>query len=391
MADTTVSSVYCMHPVTESAYQRAYDWYNGRVRTQAFNQFDKYFPTHFFKVRHMLESNVVLGRERLAARLRHNPYIAVIDVGCGTGAASVAMAETLLRLREEDSVDPRTIHLHCVAIDHYGPSLAIYKKIVGWLAEGLVSCGIQLSFDVCQQPIAAAYAQVEEHLRACRDSWQQPALSYVVAIESNIIDLLEQQRRKSARVGLELANLYSPLFQLLPVDRLHILTVDTKPAAIRAVVEDRLNLLTERIVEAGHTVTQSDEAFERIVISNPAPSYWRREGVETYTIPEFIVTACEGHSRDLADDSTWQTITSVENLELAWARVRNEVLRESMYDDVELRLFERDLQSNLERLHGELDAYAIRLGFMSETLPYSTPRTRIMEGRVVLHRLRKRL
>ncbi|MFM8006231.1 MAG: hypothetical protein ACKO86_15100, partial [Dolichospermum sp.] len=40
----------------------------------------------------------------------------------------------------------------------------------------------------------------------------------------------------------------------------------------------------------------------------------------------------------------------MENIELAWVKARNNVFNESFYDEVEIRLFENNLDENLQIL-----------------------------------------
>ena len=99
---------YSMHRCIEVAYGRVHDWFNTDSEmklyhsynwdehsqlvlarenpTQAAFNFHLYFPTHFFKVSHALQSDRIIGFAKLLDWLRYNPYITVVDVGCGDGA-----------------------------------------------------------------------------------------------------------------------------------------------------------------------------------------------------------------------------------------------------------------------------------------------------------------
>ena len=416
MLNTQGNTPYEMHCAIEEAYSRVHDWfdedpemrgyhecnYNDHAQVAlerenpcmaAFN-FHLYFPTHFFKARHALEADDILGNQKLVTWLKYNPYITFLDMGCGDGAASVAFAETILRLREEGWLDPRSANLHCIGVDPNRQGLAIYETMMEAVAGAISKYDINLTFDICPQRVSEASMPIESLLRRSRLSWQQPSLRYLIAMESNLDDLLAYERKLAQRMstelgrraklrtfidqpipfGAQLASFYYQLFEMTPIDHLHILTVDTNPNQIRSVVEERLSVITERISDRGHVLDSPEIALRQIDITNPARSYWRRAGHQRRRIGEFLVSTCASHNRDLQLDDTWQRITSIENLELAWARVRHEMQREAFSDEIEIRLFERNLEHNLERLHFELDAYAIRLGYISDTLAYAIPK-----------------
>lgn len=110
-------SAYQMHEVTQAVYDYTHQWLDelpqangyrdlryisssGKALDRenwvysAFN-FHIYFATHFFKARHVFNSNSTVGTDRLIAWLRHNPYLCLVDIGCGDGAASLALSLTL--------------------------------------------------------------------------------------------------------------------------------------------------------------------------------------------------------------------------------------------------------------------------------------------------------
>ena len=72
----------------------------------------------------------------------------------------------------------------------------------------------------------------------------------------------------------------------------------------------------------------------------------------------------------LDGDQDWHKVIRVENLELAWARARALLQREVMYDEIEIRLFERNREANLRRLHLELVSYDINVPRTTDRLDF---------------------
>jgi hypothetical protein len=401
---------YTMHPRIETAYRCVHDWFDANSNmteyrswtyehdakralsretpvAAAFN-FHCFFATHYFKTCHALQSDSIIGFAKLAAWLRHNPYITIIDIGCGDGAGSVAVIDTIFRLREERQLDPRSIQVYCIGIDPNPNGLSVYEKMMEEVTKSASELDINVSYDVCPHRISEAFSCAEQLLFDIRRRRKQPVLSHSIVIEANLNDFLEQEDREEKErlekygalrtyspepFGRQLASFYHQLFEGVPIDHLHILSIDTEPDKIQKTVKEMLSHVKDRFDERGHVSEYSDIHLERIGIKNPMRSFWRKK--ETWwPINSFVVSTCHIHNRELKLDARWQKITSRENLELAWARARQEMLREAFSDEVEIRLFELELESNLKRLHFELDAYAIRAGYIPQTLSYATPK-----------------
>jgi hypothetical protein len=72
---------------------------------------------------------------------------------------------------------------------------------------------------------------------------------------------------------------------------------------------------------------------------------------------EFYVDISTIVSAKLHKDNDWNEVISTENIELAWVRTRKYILKESLVDEVEIRLFEKNLQENINKLQKQLIAY----------------------------------
>ena len=70
----------------------------------------------------------------------------------------------------------------------------------------------------------------------------------------------------------------------------------------------------------------------------------------------------------------WHEIVKIDNLRLAWARVRLIRTREAISDEIEIRLFERDLKDNLERLRSKLKSYDKYVAMTCDRVSYEFPK-----------------
>lgn len=76
---------------------------------------------------------------------------------------------------------------------------------------------------------------------------------------------------------------------------------------------------------------------------------------------------------------------------MAWARARNNLLRETLCDETEMRLFELSLDVRLERLREQLCAYASDVALTDEMLSYKVPKNLKVSRSKVLSRIEEEI
>lgn len=404
---------YIMHPRINEAYRRVHNWFDEHEEMRGYQRmtykthgssvlarknpvdaafnFSLYFPTHYFKVRHALENEEVIGLDNLAAWLRFNPYLTVVDIGCGDGAGSVAVVETVLRLREAGAIDPRPIEIRCIGVDKSIDALEIYRMMLDHVYGVATNFDLNVKFLAVPEPLEVSSRAVVQKLQRIREDWEHPALNHTLVIQSNLSDMLEQQYKdeqkpkyeeakhrlnyQPAPFGNRLAFLHQSMFEMVPIDHLHIITVDTKPQKVQEAVQQMFSTIQRDLGGKEHQITLNSADDQSIRFENPKPGYWRvKEGKIEKDVGPFLIKVCHIHNYSLHHDQRWTEIISTENLELAWARSRHEIRKESFYDEIEIRLFEYNLENNLKRLQAVLKAYAIHAGYLVDTLQYQVPK-----------------
>lgn len=415
-------SSYRMHPLIEAAYNDVHDQFDRNPDTQGYKSLkwfkgSKYqlcaldpesyqgeeelcsafyfhcmFPTHHFKVCHTLKSQKFIGLDNLAAWLRYNPFLLVLDVACGDGAGSIAVVDSVLRLREQLKIDPRPINIACLGIDKNEYRLEIYEAMLDATAKRVETEGINLTYRVFPHSLVTSVGAVLSAVQELKLVWDVPSIHHAIAIAANVLDLIRLQEEQDQPtpqrgpklrsyqpppVGYQLADFYHRLFESAPFDHLHAVSVDTrsldKQVEIKQLVIDTVDQLERQFTRTHHKIDHRDVTLDKVEVINPERCYWRRKGYGAWSIDEFVISTVLIHNRDLAQDKRWAQILKPENFELAWARARNEMLRESFCDEIELRIFELHLLDNLERLRTELESYAIRGGYLA--FPYLTPKS----------------
>ena len=384
------------HPLIQDAYSKVHDWLRDRDDTDGYMeiasppldcssmkhiaaQFSVYFPAHYFKCIFALEK--IVQRETLTW-LKHNPHITLIDVGCGAGAASAAFISVLLDLIESGAL-AKPVTLLCIGVDLVENVLGIYYQLLNNIE--MEEDAIQLEIRVVDKPVAESVTDLDHHLQDILRVWDQPVLSNVMLIQSNIVrplsSLHSQQQERRARLrelgispeafieeqrfGAREARSYHQLFQQIPIDNLHIFTVGTQYQSVNV---QKMGESIKDVFFQHQMQSLSEDTDYYVGFINPDRSYWKTRK-DKYGSTFYINIASIKNS-ELQRDRNWQDVIEIENLRLAWVRVRAILFREVLRDETEIRIFEHNLDHNLQRLQQELIAYAEQVARTNDRLQY---------------------
>lgn len=356
------------------------------------NQFHVLFPAHHFKVVHALLE--VIGIETLARQITGGQLVCVLDIGCGAGAASCAFLDAFLSLRERESLNADTKFLF-LGVDSSTPALILYDRVMKGYESLLAATDLNVRHGTVNEavPSQAVYRSLKQRLEQARDEDLVPSLPLVYIAQVNIVRPFRSgfEERKSLRndllaLGIPDADLdagstevygykevltYRELMDTLPIDRFHILNIASDENPDWQSLLEQMGNAIERIfpklprhkrISGKHTVT----------FSNPESCNWPA-GEERKTSYHLDFLTIDGGS--LVNDTHWQGIVDHVNLELAWSRVRLALARETLYDEIEVRLFERDLARNLNRLQRQLMAYVRDIFREGDRLNYEVPKS----------------
>jgi hypothetical protein len=336
----------------------------------------------------------IITPEKLLTWLDQNRNICLVDVGCGAGAASIAFVETIIRLKEQEKIT-HPVNIYCLGIDVNKWTLAIYHQLITQVQPKVVSSLINLEFNILPKSIVEAVIPAIRCLSNKREQWQQPFLCHVLMIHSTVVDLLSSQHEHEqkeyeelkelggidsdlsvghyAKYSEEYALAYKLLFEGVPIDRLSVITIGTDRDKLP--VQEMSDALAQGFKSSHHNVESNslNQEIQRVYFENPIDSYWRnrKNPIEVPQLSEFYVDISTIVSAKLHKDNDWNQVISTENIELAWVRTRKYILEESLVDEVEIRLFERNLQENINRLQKQLIAYAQEVANKEDYISYN--------------------
>jgi len=416
----------CFHPLIADVYTAVHQWLDtvdlangyksidprgkwtkilkGEELKDLAVQYYHLFPTHYFKAAHVLEN--VVSEDRLISWLRHKQRICVLDIGCGAGAGTAAVIEAALILKEKGKIS-HDINIFAVGVDPNKFSVLLYKQFMTELKKSIYD-RINLKFVCVKSGFPEATMGIIQNLKKEINAFQFPCLSNILTIQLNVISPFSQIFRNQEdeynelmkidpeicdflteipeKFGNAEAQAYKQIIEDVPIDTMHILTIATKNIEkyVQANTKSEITLekrvremaitLTE-VMEKRHAVKPINNGNYEIFFENPNSSYWKDKNRNRTGNPiRFYADYQTILSADLAEDQDWNDVISLDNLKLAWARARNNILRETLFDETEMRLFELNLDARLEGLREQLCAYAKDVALTDEILSYKVPK-----------------
>lgn len=388
------------HPIIASAYSAVHQWLGEIPDAQGYKDFDyekdilhclekgdlksiafqfySLFPRYYFESVHILDN--VIESNRLLNRLRYHPRIYLLDVGCVMGAATAAFIEQILTLPKEE-ITSNKLEIISVGIDPNIYSYAIYQKLMQELQEKIKPFNITLDLKAFNQPLAPAILGAISHLqnKLNHQDTSVKSLSNLFIMQLDLAsslsqdDILQKERNKKLKaLGLapeidtdlekefwqDEALSYKRLLEEVPIDKLHLITIGTKnlEQSLKSIIQvgdisEGINTISttfEKFI-GKHKVSYVLEGRQLVDFENPFDSYWYEKHQLNY-IDKFDAVCQTIKNSELEEDNAWNQLISLENIELAWVKARKNVFNESFYDEVEIRLFENNLDENFQIL-----------------------------------------
>lgn len=348
------------------------------------------FPGHFFKVVHTL--NDVIGANVLSGWLDRSPRICVVDVGCGAGSATAALINCVLKLQKIEALT-RPIEISCFGIDVNPFAIALYDRMISLISSKIDSQKLLLDYRLIPYGDSDARIQLEEMLNEKRQNWGQPFLPQVFLMQVNVVSPFSKRHEDVRKRYEELANLgistsgfgsyhqtfgmqeattYKQLLEEVAIDRLHVVTIGTEGYEAR--VQEMASAINKAFDAEKHNAQKLGQGKHFVSYHLPRSSYWREQQKSIIHFSEFEVDVTSILSARL-EDGEWAAVIDSDNLQLAWARARHHLLDESLADEVEIRLFEANLDGNLEKLRQHLIAYAAEIIQPDDRLYYRFPKS----------------
>lgn len=417
-----------MHPLIESAYSGVHQWLATRPEAQGYKELDYFkdleqalgesdlknaafqyyslFSGNFFKSVHVLDK--VINSTRLPSVLKYNPRICILEVGSAMGAASVALIERIVNLKQSEAIsESKNIEIFCLIIDPNFYRLVIYKELMQEIGKNLIHWNINLEFQYIPvlegEGFSKAIINAISYLQKKREEWKQPILSNLQLMQLDIASFSPHQNTASRlkqkaqlkEMGLEIDDStervvdfwkeealgYKQLLEAVPIENLYISTIETKNfinslKATSAIdnfkdASQRINEQFNEVIGQSNHISIPLSGEQKVNFDNPLDSYWYEQG-KIHHEHQFSANFNSITSKQIEDDKEWQVLTSLENLESAWVKARRNLLHiESCYDEIEIKLFESNLDNNIGKIQEKLMLCCEKIIDTKETLNYN--------------------
>jgi SAM-dependent methyltransferase len=357
-------------------------------------QFYRLFPAHCLKCLDALaRSEAEIARSGGTAGILGWPTVTLVDIGCGTGAATAAVLSLIQAYQEfvlATGRPLRRVEVQAIGLDPSENMLQVYAALVQRYSQAIED----LMIDVSIETVAAPFPDGAWELTRL---WRPHNTHLAVAVMSNIIRVMthsfdtgwsrwfEKLRRAfdgepvgQPGFGEAEAGGVRHLLEAWELDHVALLGIATKGKDTVSQIRwhSCLDKMDEAIADgmSPHRVHRRGVRETSSHFQNPRDSWWREfknleTYVERYYFDSMIIT-----NHAYASDMQWRSVISASNLELAWARTRRHALHEDLADEVEVLLLDRSLSEKLGRLRKELllgNWGALNVDHM---LPYDAPK-----------------
>jgi hypothetical protein len=313
--------------------------------------------------------------------------------------------ELVIRLKEQEKLT-NDINILFIGVDPSHRAIGLYIQMMENLKLSTANL-INLNFKHVNEGFPNAINHINKHLKDELLLSKIPCLSNVLVMQLNVISPFSQTYRNcqanleelralgidvdksttenDVGLGTAEAQAYKQLIENVPIDIMHIVTIGTKNMEKHVqtgtnseiTLEERIKEMAhtlQQVVGNRHTINQINSDNHIVYFSNPPNCYWldQKNVVEYNT--DFYVDFQTVYSADRKEDKEWNEVVSLNNLKLAWARARNNLLRETLCDETEMRLFDLSLDVRLGELQEQLCAYASDVALTDEMISYRVPK-----------------
>jgi hypothetical protein len=382
--------VHGVPPLIQNAYVEMVQWFSQNPHTKGFDeksirpdlddaspfgvakQFFWYFETHFFKAQNSLILAGLESQQHHNASWLDQPYLCILDIGCGSGAATCALLDILVHyhiFRKQLGLPVHKTHLSIGGIDPGQFAIETYSKFLTILSPLLE----RESIHIMVTPINDEFPH-PECVEKVINGWK-PIYPYtLLGISSNLIRPLQNQWErmhsylKAAGITQEFnlgevaAKAYDKMINEFGFEQVIILDIATRNRlregfTLFSALKGFWTLIRKFLGQQSKFQWWSTEEEQTVSFYNSPNSYHGRYSSDKEVVqPVYLNEINIGRCNESFCDELWRKVAGVENLILAWVRARNYILHDDLVDEVEIKLFDANWEEYLLRLRLCLDA-----------------------------------
>ncbi len=345
-------------------------------------EFTYLLPTHTAKAYREYLRNEEVAQKKKNILILDKPVIHLLDIGCGGGAASVALLMIISNYQKHRialGLPTYPVKLNILGIDPNPHALVVYNQFLNEIGKVLNPLLISVDFKIINgklsesNPSILQWLNSFETINSCLFVFSnviRPLSDEYKSIQSQQPKIYPKRRLINSVIGIgnpEIWSLNSILTNLL-IDNISIILISSPTKGAKNKEEGSSNWLAQtrqfqyqittqlrdhKCVHRGYLKKQS------VQFLGPTDCYFRRVrkdeiASQTDYFASFLMF--ESKQFDL-DKKEWLQILDINNLLLAWAKVRNEMAEATLEDTLEIRLFEVNILDRLEQLRCHILSY----------------------------------
>lgn len=358
-------------------------------------QFYRLFPAHVFK---FLQAFALSEQQALERKQEANvlawPKTTIIDIGCGAGAASIAILALLESYQEylfQNNYHVYPLKIQLIGFDPNNFMLKIYKQIAQELANNLSSLLIEVDTKTISGYFPKDFWKVTNYSQPSRPHSVYLAMSNVIRPlensfrrgetkwQENYDQRLFGESPKTPELGTAETREIKKLMEVWQVDKMNLLGVAVGGnRETRKKWSQHLDEMFCEIAEqtSPHFAQYGRLQQQKVFYENPQDSYWREKtNPQVYYDSEYDWGFIDFTNKNFHADQQWIGLLAPKNLELAWIRARRFSLYGEMFaDEIECRLFSYEVSSKLQYFRKQLFAQNWFVLNVENNLPYEAPK-----------------
>ena len=315
-----------------------------------------WFPSHFFKFQDALLRWEENWQKQNKTFLLNKYQVTFVDLGCGAGAASVALLSILEQYQiylDQHGIKTEPITVNLIALDPIQTELDVYESVLKNYLLELKYWKITGNISTICQPFPQGKSAIIKALELQQGSnlivgmsnlinwiWNEADI-YWETNETKALDEIEPKEVEALReIAIE-----------SDFDALYVIGIATKNKR-RLWLADKLSTFLQKLANilrlSKHPFGTTWKIDAEVLFENPEGSRWakdRAQGTSRYFVENIIDIDPEFYS-----DSKLREMLSVDLVEKAWVKTQNHISYETLVDRVELKLFETDIDLEIERI-----------------------------------------
>ncbi len=362
----------------QRVFEQALEWLDGMEDTAGYRfgnvnldyteihevgtHFNRYFPTHYFKVVSAFQE--IISYDLVRTWVQNNGCICLVDVGCGSGAATCAFVEVVSSVFAK--LDTNTpLRLHVIGVDPTRAAIVTYRGVLDRINKsGALPFGLTITHEFLPGKLPDHTNKLLRMLINRRTIWDQPSIPHTILLQVNTVRNFHEQGAIH-----DVAKAHAQVFADTSLDHIHILTIATEG------FEQQVKEMNRHLQSQFSSHQSLKNTFQSISYRyrNPDKSYFRKQGYPEYrSCYHAAFSSIKNASWQM--DGTWQRIIRRENIKRAWARARTALLRESLIDEAEIRLRDHNVDRFIDQLQARLIAYAEDIFHPKDQIYYDFPK-----------------